>query len=297
MVHFDGCSSLDFSKTSEVLSGFSGEKFLSCLRDLAVRFVDENNCYLEVGVFQGLTLLNVANEIKKHKVYGVDNYAFFDPQKENLSIVEERIKKLELENVQLLNMDYEQAFRNFNDYVSEKIGLYFIDGPHDYRSQLMYLLYAIPHMADESVIIVDDCNYRHVRQANYDFLVTHPEYKLAFQAYSPAHPNNKTKEELKSSKAGWWNGINILVRDKENVLDVMYPPINEDKSLFVNDHTLQAIKHPRNIPKFIPLINILSGIMNKKWKPEESFNGEFDKLNTFSRDLTKGELNSKLTSH
>ena len=28
----------------------------------------------------------------------------------------------------------------------------------------------------KAVIVIDDCNYRHVRQANRDFLIAHPEY-------------------------------------------------------------------------------------------------------------------------
>ena len=95
---------------------------------------------------------------------------FFDPEKKNLSIVEERLTKLQLDNAFIINNDYEDALENLRHTIGDKkIGVYFIDGPHDYRSQLMCLELALPYLHEQAVIIVDDSNYRNVRQANRDF--------------------------------------------------------------------------------------------------------------------------------
>ena len=277
-----GDSSLKLNSEIKALSGFSGTKFLKSLQSLAKLFVNENTCYLEVGVFQGLTLMSVASEIQSFEAIGIDNFAFFDKEKRNQKIIEERRAKFGLDNVKLVNKDYEDALLDFKNVTDKKIGLYLVDGPHDYRSQMMCLLYAMPYLADEAVIVVDDCNYKHVRQANRDFLITHPEYKLVFESYTSAHPNNQAPDVRKESRDGWWNGINIIAKDKDNVLKSMFPPVEKDKSLFVNDHTMHCIKYPEHVTKFIPYINKLSAIMTGKWKPQNKFLGSFDKLNTHS---------------
>ena len=172
-----------------VLSGYSGHMLIGTLQRLSESLLDENTCYVEVGVFQGLTLLSSALCNSKASFFGIDNFAFFDPENKNKGIVEERIKKLGLTNVSLINKDYEDALESLEDYIGDKkIGIYFIDGPHDYRSQLVCLLLAKPYLADNAVILIDDSNYRHVRQANRDFLISHPEFKLVYEAYRCSSP-------------------------------------------------------------------------------------------------------------
>ena len=45
----------------DILTGFSGEKIIGLLQRFSTLFTEEKACYLEVGVFQGLTLLSVAS--------------------------------------------------------------------------------------------------------------------------------------------------------------------------------------------------------------------------------------------
>ena len=85
------------------------------------------------------------------------------------------------------------------------------------------------------VIVIDDANYPDVRQATYDFLMAFPEFKLVFDAYTSGHPSNLDAEELKRNEQGWLNGINILVRDTENRLPVMLPPVTAQKTLYFNE--------------------------------------------------------------
>ncbi|MFC1619431.1 class I SAM-dependent methyltransferase [Candidatus Neomarinimicrobiota bacterium] len=222
--------------------GFSGDKIIGLLQRLSTLYSTfENTCYLEVGVFQGLTLLSVAHECKKVPCYGIDNFAYFDPDNVNLSIVEQGISSLGLRNVSIINKDYEDALEGLGDLISgNKIGCYFIDGPHDYRSQLMSLQLALPHLHEGAVIIVDDSNYQHVRQANRDFLITNTEWKLLFEAYTPFHPYNMTTEGRDLAAKGWWDGVNVLVRDKCNNLDSMFPPTERSRILYENEHLIQS---------------------------------------------------------
>jgi tRNA G46 methylase TrmB len=95
-----------------VLTGFSGEKLTGTLQRLSKALLREDTCYLEVGVFRGLTLLSVAREIPNNRAFGIDNFAYFDKDGKNHGIVKERIAKLNLTNVSIINKDYEDALEN-----------------------------------------------------------------------------------------------------------------------------------------------------------------------------------------
>lgn len=288
------------------LSGFSGNKLVGTLQRLVSKYQENPDaCYLEVGVFQGLTLLSVATVCPTIICYGIDNFAYHDPNGENFSIFEKRAKRLGAVNATIINKDYEDALENLESYIgNKKIGVYFIDGPHDYRSQLMCLQLALPYLHDQAVIIVDDSNYRHVRQANRDFLITHPEYKLLFEAYTPCHPNNMSTDEEKEARAGWWNGVNIIVRDKDQELPQMFPETERSRILYENEHIIHASRLAELAPQSIGLLqylykgNFLGFIASylklfKLFKREKSkYDSRFPWTNTYSNNLTTSKFNS-----
>jgi predicted O-methyltransferase YrrM len=224
------------------LTGYSGIKLIGTLQRLCRLYQsDPTACYLEIGVYQGLTLLSVAKAVPKMRCFGIDNFAFFDPDKENLTLIEMRKSELSADTAVLINKDYEDALEELGqDLNGHKIAVLFIDGPHDYRSQLMCLQLAIPYLHPRAVIVVDDSNYVHVRQANRDFLATHPGFKLLFEAYTQCHPANMPPDEHKKAREGWWNGVNILIRDPEQSLARDFPPTERNRALFENEHVLHA---------------------------------------------------------
>ena len=281
---------------NEILTGYSGHKFIGTLQRLAKQFTNKENCYLEVGVFQGLTLLSVAASLDKGVAYGIDNFAFFNPNGENLNIINERIQKLNINNALLINLDYEDALENLEKHIgSKKVSVYFIDGPHDYRSQLMCLELIKPYLANNAIIIIDDCNYRHVRQANRDFLFTHPEYKLIFESYTPAHPSNLKGSDLDIAKKGWWDGINIIYKDSNNeVPNRAYPPTYRNRNIYENEHLNHSSKYAENITDFLGLVRgmksknpILIGFYFFKnlFSRPKGIVGKYKSLNTYSDNL------------
>lgn len=281
-------------KSNEFLTGFSGEKLLNTLINLSKYNLNSNKIYLEVGVFQGLSLLSVATNIEPNVLaYGIDNFAFFDPDGKNKSIVNSRIKQLQITNANLINLDYEDALEELPQFIgNKKIGVYFVDGPHDYRSQMMCLLLAQPYLSEDVIIIVDDSNYRHVRQANRDFVLTHPEYKLFFEAYTKCHPGNMSHEEKEDAKKSWWNGVNIIVRDKNNVLKPVFPPTHRDRSLYENEHILQSSKYP-TLPLFLEKYIRRIGNMTLKFKNKKIQAGQYNSMNTYSENLTSSNFLQK----
>ncbi len=290
------------------LSGYSGESLIGALQRIA-HYQEEKDagCYLEIGVYQGLTLLSVAGALEKSTAHGIDNFSQFDPYKKNQSLISDRAEVNELSNYNLINADYEDALENLQEHLKGvKVGIYFVDGPHDYRSQLVCLQLAKPYLSDRAIIVVDDCNYRHVRLANRDFLVANPEYKLLYESYTECHPANMDEKIETSARKGWWNGVNIIVPDPENVLDRMYPETTRDRALYENDHIVHSEKYGVLAKDALSIVQaFVSGrffrtykLLRKTAKKVMSLDiqhiGKYDSINTFSDDLTKGKMNSKL---
>lgn len=222
------------STKNDVLDGFSGESVVGCLQRFTRYFSGRDDvCYLEIGIFQGLTLLSTSLANPDIACFGVDNFFLFNDGQENHKIVLDRQNRLGVKNAHILNMDFEEALDNLDSHLGgKKIGVLFVDGAHDYRSQLVALLKARHHLADDCVIIVDDANYAHVRQSTADFLAAQPDYALLFEAYTPAHPANMTPEVKTASLRGWWNGINIMVRDPEHRLGRALPAAGSREKYF-----------------------------------------------------------------
>jgi hypothetical protein len=225
------------------LNGATGSKVIGILQRFA-NLLPEDQCYVEIGVVKGMSLINTAFAAPKIEAFGIDNFAQFDKDKKNQTIIEERCKNHQVKNTRLINLDFEEALENLEKYIgNKKIGLFFIDGPHDYRSQLVCLIMAKKHLAENCIILVDNSNYNHVRQANRDFLASHPEYKMIFEAYSKSHPANLRGAELDEAWKNWLDGINVIIKDNLNLLTPMLPYVNPDKEMFFNDHKIHPMRN------------------------------------------------------
>ena len=237
----------------ENVTGLSGDKVIGLLQRCAQVMSKSNDaCYLEIGVFQGLTLTSVAAAAPEFKCFGIDNFSQFDTDGQNRSIVERRLKDHTSGNGVLINADFEDALLSLQRYIGDrKIAVYFIDGPHDYRSQYLCLDFARKNLSTKSVIIVDDSNYEHVRRANHDWLKANSEFALLYEAYTPRHPRNMTPAMERDARSGWWNGLNVIVHDSDNSLERIYPPVDASRERYFNDHLLHAARYVELAPQLL----------------------------------------------
>ncbi len=281
------------------LEGYSGAKLIGALQRLTQLSSPLGGCYLEIGVYRGLTLLSVAVACPETRCFGIDNYAQFDRDGENQGIVEASRVTLAADNARVINEDYEDAFAALPRTLgTQKIGVYFVDGPHDYRSQSMCLQLALPHLHDQAIIVIDDCNYAHVRQANRDFLVVNPQFKLVFDAYTRAHPNNMTGIEQEDARRGWWNGVNILLHDPSDEIEPIYPPTDRSRRAFEDDHLTHAARLAPQAPLALKALGSLDRLdlgralvyffrlQRSMIASRKQRRGRFLELNTDSETLT-----------
>ena len=290
------------------LDGLSGLKTVGVLQRL-VRLVSDDPlaCYLEIGVFQGLTLVSSSLEAGNMPCFGIDNFATLDPQGENLSVVEDRVRRFEATNASLINADFEEALDRLDKHLGgRKVAVYFIDGPHDYRSQMVCLLSGLRHLHENAVILIDDANYPDVRCSTRDFLIGNPQFKMVFEAYSPDHPANMTDAERKQWEDGWLNGIQVLVRDSDGLLPDMLPPVDTDRTLYFNEWLAHRLQMAELAPEALTLAQaVCLGdadaeaearriLLQQYGASQDKFSGRHADRNVFSKGLTEGRFNKLL---
>ncbi|MEE2746171.1 MAG: class I SAM-dependent methyltransferase [Pseudomonadota bacterium] len=285
--------------------GLSGTQTIRALQNLCGLFrEDPNVCYLEIGVFQGSSLLSVASAHPKIPCYGIDNFSILDPENQNYEILTDRIKNSGLSNITVINEDFEKTLLTLRQHISDlSIGLLFVDGAHDYRSQLLALLNSRQYLHINSIIVIDDANYEFVRQSTVDFLLACPEFALIYEAYTPAHPANLEPKILKSHERGWLNGVNIIAHDPMNLFERIVPPTNPDRTLYVNDWLIHRHKLAMLAPEALDYVydifhnkglnkteleSILLEKQNNLIDPPTKL---FVDRNTYSSNLTSGRYN------
>lgn len=189
-----------------VLNRVQGMTTLNVMQLLneAVRCMEPNETYCEIGSFRGSTLIGALLDQPDRMAYAVDNFSEFDPSGEGEAILAANLEAFGLsEQVCFCNQDFEAFFYDLGQLQSDdKIGVYLYDGAHDYRSQLMGLLLARPFLADQALILVDDSNWSAVQQANWDFIAAHPQCRLELDLSTPQNGHHT-----------FWNGLQLLSWD------------------------------------------------------------------------------------
>jgi len=216
--------------------GFSGAALMSLLSGLTGVVCDSENAYVEIGVYRGLTLSTVARTTTA-PCFGIDNFSLFNEDSGNKAFAQGRLDRESLGHASLIDMDFEHALRSWSSFAgtAQKIGLLFVDGPHDYRSQLMCLLLGRPHLRAGGAIVVDDANYAHVRQASYDFLAAFPDWSLLAEITTPGHPDVVSVPQRVEARQGWWNGVHVLLHDSARTSPRLTVP-DTDLSPQVDSH-------------------------------------------------------------
>ena len=161
--------------------------------------------YLEVGMFQGCSLLSAAYGNLGTRCIGIDDFSQFNEGNKNELILKENLAKFpDHKNIETYNQNYQKAIESiFGKEPGLKVDVYYYDGEHSYENQMRGLEIILPHLADKCVILVDDINWTEVQTANDHFIQNNPGFKSILRI--------KTKA---NQSADWWNGFEVIVRGK-----------------------------------------------------------------------------------
>jgi hypothetical protein len=163
-----------------------------------VKEINPEHCFLNVGLWCGFSFFSgiIGNQDKK--CIGIDNFSEFSnndfPKSNFLS---------DFEKIKYQNEFYEMDYKDYLDENHKSIiDFYIYDGKHDYYNQYEGLKLAEPFFSDNCIILVDDTNIEHVREANLKFISdSKNNYKLI--------ADKKTKHNKHPT---FWNGIMIFQR-------------------------------------------------------------------------------------
>jgi hypothetical protein len=160
----------------------------------AVSRLSPGSAFVNVGVWNGFTLLSGMAGNAGRACIGVDNFSEFGGPREAFLA---RFERARAAGHSFYDMDYRDYFARQHD---APIGVYLYDGEHSYEQQLAGLELAEPFFARDCIILVDDINAEQPRQATADFLAARPgRYRVLLDQQTSAngHPT-------------FWNGLMVI---------------------------------------------------------------------------------------
>jgi hypothetical protein len=165
------------------------------LLNLAVAHLAADEVYVEVGCYQGASIVGAARDNHAAKLFACDNFSQFEGTEE---ILRRNIERHARGQVQFFNLAAGD-FLSRAPWRPARIGAYFFDGGHSFEDQFEGLQYALPSLADDALVIVDDTNKREARAADALFARMVPGFALVLDLRTPRnhHPT-------------WWNGIQVF---------------------------------------------------------------------------------------
>ena len=187
------------------IQGMSGKKYRYFINNLIERL--QSPRYLEVGSWLGSTLCAA---IYKNNVTAVaiDNWSQF------AGPVADFFRNLgnscSLENrVSVLSKDFRYVdFKSLGTF-----NVYLFDGPHEYQDQYDGLLMALPALDNRFIFIVDDWNWRRVREGTYACIAD-----LGLTIVTSIEVRSTSEEDGNPSVAfqdsDWHNGYFISILQK-----------------------------------------------------------------------------------
>lgn len=179
------------------------------LLNLATGFLDPDESYLEVGTARGFSLLSAARG-RRNTCAGIDNFSQYDQEGTAKEALLKNILRFGNGNVQFFHGDFRSA-----DVSGHRVGVFYYDGNHSYKDTLEGLEWAIPHMAQTAMMMIDDYSLFDVDRAVLDFQAAHRSWRTLY-AMKSTHMTSLFDEDRSLDWAKmldqcpWWLGTCIL---------------------------------------------------------------------------------------
>ena len=117
----------------------------------------EPECYLEVGTYQGKSLIAAMLHNFGRSAIACDNFSLFDDRRANRAVLDLNLSRYGLsERVRVFDADFRDLLSRWRDEGLPTVGVYFYDGAHDEESQYLAIRLAEPVLSDRAIVIVDD---------------------------------------------------------------------------------------------------------------------------------------------
>ena len=203
-------------------------KLLNC----GVAALEDDEVYVEVGCYKGASIVGAATGNPRARIFACDNFSQFDGAADALR------QTLDTHTapgqVTFCDMDFRDFMRAAR-WRPGSIGAYFYDGGHSFRDQYEGVALALPQLADDALVIIDDTNKRAARSANHLIARAIPGFELILNLRTP-----------RNHSPTWWNGVQVF-RYRRSPIDaaVRFPTPGFAIRKFIYDDLLLEMKHRR----------------------------------------------------
>lgn len=162
-VLFNDTNDQVFETLKLLTAGTTGSR-IAKLINFAASCMSPEECYLEVGVFTGFTLISANYQNNRHCV-GVDS--FLPDQIFSIKPDDVRTKcAFNLKNYTSNTLLIDGDFRHVTaDQVKYPVAVHFIDGDHNYNAVKDGIAWVKPLLAKDALIIFDDVGYQGITKA------------------------------------------------------------------------------------------------------------------------------------
>ena len=167
-------------------------KLLNC----ALAALADDEVYVEVGCYKGATIVGAATGNPRARIFACDNFSQFDGAADALRATLDA--HTAPGQVTFCDMDFRDFMRNAR-WRPSHIGAYFYDGGHSFRDQYEGVALALPPLADDALVIIDDTNKRGARSANHLIARAIPGFELILNLRTP-----------RNHSPTWWNGVQVF---------------------------------------------------------------------------------------
>jgi hypothetical protein len=192
------------------VAGMTCERKLRLL-NRAVSFLPEDRaeCYLEVGSYQGKSLISALLRCPGRFAVACDNFSLFDDpvSPRNKAALLNNLSRYQLsDQVRFFDCDFRELLANWRREGLPSVGVYFYDGAHDEESQYLGIRLAEPLLADQALVIVDDWRYaedsRSFAEKGTKRAIEESPNRWRIEHVLPARYNGDPDQ--------WWNGLAVL---------------------------------------------------------------------------------------
>jgi predicted O-methyltransferase YrrM len=165
------------------------------LINLAASLLEPDEAYVEVGVYNGASLIAAMLGNEDRRFVGVDTFGFRDSSLED---VEANIARFGLPRPEILVGD---AFELVPAGAIEEhsVGVWYYDAAHDFDAQVQGLRIAEPLLVPGALMIVDDTDWERVERAMDAYLAEQPRATRILTI------DGKTRGQPQ-----WWEGMQVL---------------------------------------------------------------------------------------
>ncbi len=203
-------------------------KLLNC----AVAALDDGEAYVEVGCYKGASIVGAATGNPRARIFACDNFSQFDGAAEALRHTLDA--HTAPTQVTFCDMDFRDFMRDA-PWRPARIGAYFYDGGHSFQDQYEGVALALPHLADDALVIIDDTNKREARSANNLIARAIPGFEPILNLRTP-----------RNHSPTWWNGVQVFhYRRSPGDSSVRFPTAGFAIRKLIYDDFLLARKHRR----------------------------------------------------